>query len=119
MAEGGLYDPQFMTVSKNGSERKVPFSDSLKNSSTLSDWINHEKRVVDIVSTIRNMEHDLRNIKSNNPILWIDKGNFCLKFWASKDELKKDFELYLPMLKEKNQSSRRTALRKLILEFEE
>ena len=119
MAEGGLYDPQFMTVSKNGTERKVPFSDSLKNSSTLSDWINHEKRVVDIVSTIRNVEHDLRNIKSNNPNLWIDKGNFCLKFWASKDELKKEFELYLPMLKEKNQSSRRTALRKLNLEFEE
>ena len=85
----------------------------------MSDWINHEKRVVDIVSTIRNTEHDLRNIKSNNPVLWIDKGIFCLKFWASKDELKKEFELYLPMLKEKNQCSRRTALRKLNLEFEE
>ena len=80
MAEGGLYDSQFMTVSKNGTERKVPFSDSLKNSSTLSEWINHEKRVLDIVSTIRNMEHDLRNIKSNNPVLWIDKGNFLKHF---------------------------------------
>ena len=119
MAEGGLFDPQFMTVTKNGTERKVPFSDSLKNSSTLSDWINHEKRVVDIISTIRNMEKDSQNIKSKNPVLWTDKGNFCLKFWESKDELKKEFELYLPMLKEKHQDERRKALRKFNSEFDE
>ena len=61
MAEGGLYDPQFMIVSENGVARNVPFSDSLKNSSTLSDWIDHEKRVV--VSTARNMEIDSQNLK--------------------------------------------------------
>ena len=33
--------------------------------------------------------------------------------------MKKEFELYLPILKEKNQSDRRTALKKLNLEFEE
>ena len=104
---------------KKRTDRKVPFSYSLNNSSTLSDWINHEKQVVDIVSTIRNMENDLRSITSNNSVLWTDKGNFCLKFWASKGGLKKEFELSLPMLKEKHQSDRIRALRKLNTEFAE
>ena len=48
-----------------------------------------------------------------------DKDNFCLKFWASKYKLKKEFELYLPMLREKHQIDRIRALRKLNLELEE
>ena len=118
MAEGGLYDPQFMTVSKNGTERKVPFSDSLKNSSTLKDWIEHEKRVVEIVLTTRNMEKDYQSLKTTNPFSWTDVGNFCLAYWDSKEKLKKAFELYLPMLKEKHQGDRRLASRKLNSEFE-
>ena len=56
-------------------------------------------------------------VKQSSPLT--DKSNFCLKFWASKDELKKEFELYLPMLKEKHQIDRIKALMKLKLELEE
>ena len=91
-------------------ERKVPFSDWLKNSSTLSNWIDQEKRVVGIVSKV---EHDSENFKTSNPVLWADLGNLRVKYWSTKDELKNEFELYLPLLKEKHQSERRQAPRKL------
>ena len=91
MAVGGLCDPQNMIVwMKNETQRKVLLSDSLKNSSTLSDWINHEKRVVEIVWTIRSMENDFQNLKSKTSVLWTDMVNFCLKYWASKEKLKKN-----------------------------
>ena len=118
MAEDGLYDPQFMIVSKSAIEREVPFSDSLKNSSALSVWIDHEKRVVRIVSTVRNMKNDSQILKATNPVLCADLGNFCVKFWSTNKKLKKEIDLYLPLLKEKHQYERRHALRKLNSEFE-
>ena len=78
MAEGGLYDLQFMIVSKKRIERKVLLSDPLKNASTLINWIVHEKQIVEIVSPIRKMENDEENLKTKNPILWTDLGNFFI-----------------------------------------
>ena len=48
-----------------------------------------------------------------------DLGNFCLKYWSTKEELKTEFELYLPLLKEKHKFDRRQALRELNSEFKE
>ena len=119
-AEGGLHDPHYMIVRMtNGTRRKVSISDSLKNSSTLQDWIDHEKRVNEIVTSIRSMEIDSQNLNSKMPVLWTDMIHFCLKHWASTDELQKEFELNLPMMKEKYQNDRQEALTKLNLEFKE
>ena len=43
--------------------------------------------------------------------------DFCLKYWASNDELLKEFEVNLPLLKEKHQDDRKEAPTKLNLEF--
>ena len=64
-------------------QKKVPFSTSLKNSSTLKDWIDHEKRVFEIVTAIRIIENDFQNSKSKNPVPWTDVIKFRFKCWAS------------------------------------
>ena len=94
---------------KNGTQGKVPFSDLLKNSSTLKNWIYHKKIVNENLTIIRSMEKDSLSLKSKMPVLWTDMIVFCLEYWASKNEFN------LLMLTEKHQDEREEALTKLNL----
>ena len=95
-----LWDPTYMTSTKNGHERKVFFTDCLKNSSTMKEWIEHEKRVSDLILNLRNLDADFQDLHAQDPTVWVDVGKF-LTYSTSKDNLRKEFEMYLPMLKDK------------------
>ena len=113
-----LWDPTYMTSTKNGHERKVFFTDCLKNSSTMKEWIEHEKRVSDLILILRNIDADFQDLHAQDPTVWVDVGKFFLTYSTSKDKLRKEFEMYLPMLKDKFQGSRKEILYKLEYELE-
>ena len=113
-----LWDPTYMTSTKNGHEKKVFFTDCLKNSSTMKEWIEHEKRVSDMILILRNLDADFQDLHAQDPTVWVDVGKFFLTYSTSKDKLRKEFEMYLPMLKDKFQGSRKEILYKLEYELE-
>ena len=113
-----LWDPTYMTSTKNGHERKVFFTDCLINSLTMKEWIEHEKRVSDLIVLLRNLDADFQDLHAQDPTVWVDVGKFFLTYSTSKDNLRKEFEMYLPMLKEKFQGSRKEILYKLEYELE-
>ena len=113
-----LWDPTYMTSTKNGHERKIFFIDCLKNSSTMKEWIEHEKRVSDLILILRNLDAGFQDLHAQDPTVWVDVGKFFLTYSTSKDELRKEFEMYLPMLKDKFQGSRKVILYKLEYELE-
>ena len=87
--------------------KKLPFSDSLKNSNVnCRICLNYQK-------------HGTKSPKPKvaESIFLTDLGNFCLNLRASNDQLKNKFELYLSILKK--QGERRQALGRLISEFED
>ena len=84
-----LWDPTYMTSTKNGHERKVFFTDCLKNSSTMKEWIEHEKRVSDLILILRNLDADFQDLHAQDPTIWVDVGKFFLTYSTSKDKLRK------------------------------
>ena len=113
-----LWDPTYMTSTKNGFERKVCFTDCLKSSSTMKDWTEHEKRVSDPILILRNLDADFQDLDAQGPTVWVDVGKFFLTYSISKDKLRKEFEMYLPMLKNKFQGSRKEILYNLEYELQ-
>ena len=71
----------------------------------LKDRIGHENRKVDIFATNRNKWIDSKVLKLKNPVICTDFFNFYPNKKASKDELKKDVEQYVPTLREKFQDT--------------
>ena len=65
--ESDFWDPTYMTSSKSGDERKVYFTDCLKNSSTMKEWIEHEKRVSDLILILRNLDSDFQDLQVPDP----------------------------------------------------
>ena len=112
-----LWDPTYMTSTKNGYERKVYFTDCLENSSTMKEWNEHEKRVSDLILILRNLDADFQDLHAQDLTVWVDVGNFFLTYSTSNDKLRKEFEMYLPMLKDKFQGSREEILHKLEYEL--
>ena len=90
-----LLYPTYVISSKNGCERKVYFTDCLKNSSTMKEWIEHEKRVSDLILILWNLDAEFQNLHAQDPTVWIDVGKFFLTYSSSKDKLCKEFGLYL------------------------
>ena len=85
-----------MTTSKNAYEQSVYFTDCLKNSSTTKEWIEQEKRVSDLIVIPQNLDTDFQDLHAQEPTNWFDLLNYS----TSKDKLRKEFLMYLPMLKD-------------------
>ena len=81
-----------MTSSKGGDERKVYFTDCLKNSSTMKEWIEHEKRVSDLILILRNLDSVFQDLQVQDPTVWVDFGKFFVTYTISKSKLRKEFE---------------------------
>ena len=107
-----------MTPSKGGDERKVYFTDCLKNSSTMKEWIEHEKRVSDLILILRNLDSDFQDLQVQDPTVWVDVGKFFVTYTTSKSKLRKEFEKHLPFLKDKFQGSCKEILKRLANELE-
>ena len=84
----------------------------------MKEWIEHEKRVSDLILILRNLDGDFQDLHAQDPTVWVDLGKFFLTYSTSKDNLRKEFEMYLPMLKDKFQGSRKEILYKLEYELE-
>ena len=116
--ESDFWDPTYMTLSKGGDERKVYFTDCLKNSSTMKEWIEHEKRVSDLILILRNLDSDFKDLQVQDPTVWVDVGKYFVTYTTSKSKLRKEFEKHLPFLKDKFQSSLKEILKRLESELE-
>ena len=116
--ESDFWDPTYMTSSKGGDERKVYFTDCLKNSSTMKEWIEHEKRVSDLILILRNLDSDFQSLQVQDPTVWVDVGKFFVTYTTSKSKLRKEFEKHLPFLKDKFQGNRKEILKRLESELE-
>ena len=75
----------------------------------MKEWIEHEKRVSDMNSILRNLDADFHYLHGQDPD-WADVGKFSLTYSTSEDKLRKELEMYLPMLKDKFQGSRKKIL---------
>ena len=84
----------------------------------MKEWIENEKRVSDLILVLRNLDADFQDLQAQDPTVWVDVGKFFLTYSTSKDKLRKEFEMYLPMLKDKFQGSRKEILYKLEYELE-
>ena len=84
----------------------------------MNEWIEHEKRVSDLILVLRNLDADFQDLHAQNPTVWVDVGKFFLTYSTSKNKLRKEFKMYLPMLKDKFQGSRKVILSKLEYELE-
>ena len=81
-------------------------------------WIEHGKRVSDLILILRNLDAEFQNLHAQDSTVWVVVGKFFLTYSTSKDKLRKEFEMYLPMLKDKFQGSRKVILNKLEYELE-
>ena len=113
-----LWDPTYMTSTEDGFERKVYFTVRLKISSTMKEWIEHEKGVSKLVSILKNSDSDFQVLHTQDPTIWVDLGKFFLAYSASENMLHKEFEMCLPMLRDKFQSRCEEILYKLEYELE-
>ena len=111
--ESDFWDPTCMTSSKNGDEQKAYFADCLKNSSTMKEWIEHEKRVSDLILILGNLDSDFQDLQVQDPTVWVDAGKFFVTYKFSKSKLRKEFEKHLPFLGNKFQGSRKKILKRL------
>ena len=57
-------------------KRKVYFTDCLKNSSTMEEWIEHEKRVSDLILVLKNFDSDFQDLQVQEPTVLVDVGKF-------------------------------------------
>ena len=76
----------------------------------MKEGIEHEKRVSDMTLILRNLDADFQDLHAQDPTVWVDVGEFSLTYSTSEDKLRKEFEMYLPMLKDKFQGSRKEIL---------
>ena len=116
--ESDFWDPTCMTSSKGGDERKVYFTDCLKNSSTMKEWIEHEKRVSDLILILRTLDSDFQDLQVEDPTVWVYVGKFFVSYTTLKSKLRKEFEKNFPFLKDKFQGSRKVILKRLESERE-
>ena len=89
--ESDLWDPTFMNSSKGRDERKVYFTDCLKNSSTMKEWIEHEKRVSDLTLILKRLDADFQGLQVQDPPVWVHLRKFFSTFTTSKNKLRKEF----------------------------
>ena len=79
----------------------------------MKEWIEHEKRVSELVSILKNSDSDFQVLHTQDPTIWVDLGKFFLAYSTSENMLRKEFEMCLPMIKDKFQSRREEILYKL------
>ena len=73
-----MWDPTYVISSKNGSERKIYFTDCSKDSSTMKEWNEHGKRVSDLIWILRNVDDEFQDLHAQDPFVGIDLGKFFL-----------------------------------------
>ena len=84
----------------------------------VNKWIDHEKRVSDLILILRNLDSDFQDLQVQDPTVWVDVGKFFVTYTTSKSKLRKEFEKHLPFLKDKFQGSRKEILKRLESELE-